>query len=151
MNNFKSTILFLTVLWIGSSLQAQEENLDLVETEIRQITEIEIEAFKTGDCEKATSFMDNNITFYGNGRKVPSKKIIKKFCFGLNRPFEKPSSIETNYYPLSKNSAYVIRTMEFHKDEELYKKEIVTKVWRKGKDGWKIIHLHSTIKLVAEM
>lgn len=151
MNEYlKSTILFFIAIWFGTNLQAQEDNLEIISEEIEQITNIEIEAFKSGDCDKAISFMDENITFYGDGRKAPSKEMIKAFCFRLTRPFEKPSSIDTKYYPLSRNSAYVIRIMEFTKNEKVYKKEIVTKVWKKSDVGWKIMHLHSTIKLMAE-
>ena len=151
MNEYaKTTIIFFMVVWLGTNLQAQEDNLEYVIEEIKRITLVEIEAFKTGDCDKAISFMDENITFYGNGRKAPSKEFIKAFCFRITRPFEKPSSVDTKYYPLSPNSAYVIRTMEFAKDNKVYKKEIVTKVWKKGESGWKIMHLHSTIKQIAE-
>jgi ketosteroid isomerase-like protein len=146
----KTTFFFSMIFWFGTNLQAQENNLEYVTEEIKRITLVEIEAFKIGDCDKAISFMDENITFYGNGRKAPSKEFIKAFCLRLTRPFENPSSVETKYYPLSANSAYVIRTMEFSKDNTVYKKEIVTKVWKKVESGWKIMHLHSTIKHIAE-
>lgn len=146
----KSTIIFFIAMWFGTNLQAQEDNFNLVVEEIKRITQAEIDAFRLGDCDTAVDFMDENITFYGNGRKVPSKEIIKKFCFSLTRPFEKPSSIDTQYYPLTENSAYVVRMMEFAKDDKVYKKEVVTKVWKKGHGGWKIMHLHSTIQAIAE-
>ena len=147
---FKSTILLYMVFCIGMNLRAQDHHLEFVTAEIKQITEIEIEAFKKGDCDKAIDFMDDDITFYGNGRKAPSKEMIKNFCSRLTRPFEKPSSVDTKFYPLTEKSAYVVRTMEFAKNEKVYKKEIVTKVWKKGNNGWKIMHLHSTIKQIAE-
>lgn len=141
----KGIVIFIVFLF-GINLQAQQENLEHITAEIKQLTHIEIEAFKTGDCDRAIAFMDNNITFYGNGRKAASKEKIKAFCFGLARPFEKPSSVNTTYFPLSENSAYVVRTMEFSKNDTVYKKEIVTKIWKKSNGEWKIIHLHSTIK-----
>ena len=68
----------------------------------------------------------------------------------LNRPFEKSSTIETKFYPLDSNSAYVVRIMEFAKNDHLYKREIVTKIWKRTNEKWKIVHLHSTIKLIDE-
>ena len=110
------------------------------------MTQLEIEAFKSGECDKFIDLFDDNITFYADGRKAPNKEMILGFCKRVPRPFEKPSSIEMEYFPLTKNSAFVVRTMEFAKDEKVYKKEFVTKIWVKGSNGWKITHLHSTIK-----
>ena len=147
--HIKTVIILILSLMFGVTIQAQEDKLKLVKMEIERLTEAEIEAFKQGDCDTAVEYMDDNITFYGNGRKIPSKDIIKKFCFGLNRPFEKPESIDTQINPLTERSAYVVRVMEFKKADKIYKKEIVTKVWKKGKYGWKIMHLHSTIKILS--
>ena len=125
---------------------AQNENLGEIKSEIMDMTQLEIEAFKSGECDKFIDLFDDNITFYADGRKAPNKEMILGFCKRVPRPFEKPSSIEMEYFPLTKNSAFVVRTMEFAKDEKVYKKEFVTKIWVKGSNGWKITHLHSTIK-----
>ena len=110
------------------------------------MTDIEINAMKSGDCQTLINLLTDDVTFYLNGRKAPSKEMIFGFCNNVPRPFEQPSNITTDYLPLSQNSAYVVRTMEFSKEEKVYKKEIVTKIWIRGEDGWKMAHLHSTIK-----
>ena len=143
---FKVLVLLILALVVTLKTNAQQENLENIKSEIMEITQMEIEAFKSGECEKFIDLFDDNITFYADGRKAPSKEMILGFCKRVPRPFEKPSSIEMEYFPISKNSAYVVRTMEFTKDEKVYKKEVVTKIWVKGPSGWQITHLHSTIK-----
>ena len=145
-----TTVLLVGILLNGINLHAQQGHLDAVKLELERITELEIEAFKNGDCDTAINFMADNITFYGNGRKVDSKETIRNFCKRLTRPFEKPSSIETKFYPLDSKSAYVVRIMEFAENNKIYKKEIVTKIWKKMNANWKIVHLHSTIKQLNE-
>ncbi|MEP2668687.1 MAG: nuclear transport factor 2 family protein [Cyclobacteriaceae bacterium] len=142
----KVRVLLLLVLSVGTiTLYAQQENLESVKAKIKELSEIEIDAFKNGDCEIMLNLLDDNISFYANGKKA-SKEMVLGFCKGLPRPFEKPSHLDIEYIPISSNSAYVIRIMDFSKDGMVYKKEIVTKIWVKGIDGWKIVHLHSTIK-----
>ncbi|MBW2938063.1 hypothetical protein KXJ69_08090 [Aureisphaera sp. CAU 1614] len=140
-------LVLIATLTTGSisCLSAQENNLKDVESEIIEVSEKEINAFKNGDCETLDGFIDENATLYLNGRKAPNKNILIGFCNQIERPFEKPSFVGMEYLPISDSSAYVIRTMEFSKNEKVYKKEIVTKIWFKGSSGWKIVHLHSTI------
>ena len=145
-HNFRVLALLLLTLLVTLKTNAQNENLGEIKSEIMDMTQLEIEAFKSGECDKFIDLFDDNITFYADGRKAPNKEMILGFCKRVPRPFEKPSSTEMEYFPLTKNSAFVVRTMEFAKDEKVYKKEFVTKIWVKGSNGWKITHLHSTIK-----
>lgn len=125
----KVRVLLLLVLSVGTiTLYAQQENLESVKAKIKELSEIEIDAFKNGDCEIMLNLLDDNISFYANGKKA-SKEIVLGFCKGLTRPFEKPSHLDIEYIPISSNSAYVIRIMDFSKDGMVYKKEIVTKIW----------------------
>ena len=133
---------------MSSCIQVQEENLEDVKSIIIELSEREINAFKSGDCATMINLFADNITFYANGRKAPNKEMILGFCKRIPRPFEEPSYLQTEYIPISNNSAYLIRTMEFSDGEKVNKKEVVTKIWIKGKDGWKISHLHSTIKKI---
>jgi ketosteroid isomerase-like protein len=125
---------------------AQIMELDEVKTQIIEMNDKEMGAFKSGDCKTFIDLIADDATFYLDGRKAPKKEMIFGFCNRVPRPFEKASNVTIDFFPTSKNSAYVIRIMEFSKDEKVYKKEIVTKIWLKGDDGWKISHLHSTIK-----
>lgn len=140
----------LLAIFLNSVLivKAQTNGLEYVKSEIMKLTDIEINAFRAGDCKTMGDLIDDNATFYLDGKKAPSKEMIIGFCNRVQRPFEKPSKVTSDFFPTSNNSAYVVRIMEFTKDGKLYKKEIVTKVWVKGKEGWKISHLHSTIKVL---
>ena len=147
MKNKVNSRVVISILLIGSlfNLNAQENSLDDIKSEITEVSEKEINSFKIGDCQTLSSFIDDNATFYLNGKKVPGKKMLIGFCNSIERPFEQASRVEMKFLPISKNSGYVLRTMEFSKNEHVYKKEMVTKIWIKGLDGWKIVHLHSTI------
>jgi len=144
-NIHKFALLAILVFSTFLNINAQEKNIEDLKSEIIEVSEKEINAFKSGDCQALDGFIDEKATFYMNGRKAPNKQMILGFCRQVQRPFEKPSLTEMEYMPISDNTAYVVRTMEFSKDEKIYKKEIVTKIWVKGTDGWKIMHLHSTI------
>ena len=144
--NYKIIYFLICFLGFVINISAQEETLADVKSQIIELSEIEINAFKNGDCETVINLFADDLTFFANGRKAPSKEMILNFCKRVPRPFEKPTLIETEYIPISVNSAYVIRIMEFSKETKVYKKEIVTKIWVKGINGWKITHLHSTIK-----
>lgn len=108
------------------------------------MNEKEQAAFKTGDCEELLSLMDDAITFFLNGRKVPSKDIFLNFCQKIPRPFAEPTTSDTKIHPLTENSGYVVKTMEFQVEGKVDKKEVVTKIWKKDEGGWKMVHLHST-------
>lgn len=92
--------------------------------------------------------MDENITFYANGRHAPSKEMISMLCQKIPRPFNELGSENLEVYPLTANSGYVVRKLEYDKNDRIKVKEVVTKIWKKSNDQWKIVHLHSTVKEV---
>lgn len=143
------SVFFLTVVFFSAS--AQEENLNAVKTEIIEVSDAETQAFISGDCDKVVSLMDDNITFHANGRKAMSKEEIKSFCNSIPRPFSEPISFDTKFYPLTKNSGYSIRMMELNDEHRGHVKEIVTKVWKKGKEGWRMVHFHNTVKPIDNL
>lgn len=125
----KSKVIFISLLLLGTAttLHGQEGSLESVKMKIKELSEIEIDAFRNGECETMLNLLDDDISFYTNGKKA-SKEMVLGFCKQIPRPFEKPSHLETEYIPISSNSAYVIRIMDFSKDGIVYKKEIVTKM-----------------------
>jgi len=147
MKNTYYGFIVLIILLFGSiiSLNGQDSELELIKNEIMEQSKKEMLAFKDGDCDTLGALFDENASLYLNGRKAPGKMALIKFCENIQRPFEKPSKMDMEYIPINESSAFVIRTMEFSKDGEIYKKEIVTKIWQKKNNCWKIIHLHSTI------
>ena len=143
----KCTLLFYIIFGLSTTGFAQEENLESVRAEIQQMNDKEQDAFINGNCEELMTLMDENITFIINGRKAPSKGFILNMCQKMPRPFGKPALSNTKIYVLTKDSGYVVRMMELAKDDgTIYKKEVITKIWKKTKDGWKMTHLHSTVK-----
>ena len=109
-----------------SSLIAQNSALDKIKEEIVEVSELEIHAFKIGDCQGLAKYIDDEVTLYLNGRKAPNKAMLLNFCNRIERPFEVPSLIDMEYFPIDEETAYVVRTMEFSKSDKVYKKEIVT-------------------------
>ncbi len=142
------TVILFTFFFLSFSLviRSQDFDADKVKLEIQESVMAEQNAFRTGDCDTVLDFMAENITFLANGRKVPSKKMIGKFCTTIPRPFKKATTNEVTIYPLTVNSGYEIRTLEYPKDEHTKMLEYVTKIWRKTAGKWRIIHLHSTVK-----
>jgi len=140
-----------TLLLIGTlcaisifQLSAQSPDLSHVKSALEKLNEGEIEAFKNGDCNQLSEYIDDDVSIFLNGRKGSKKKLIG-FCRMVERPFEKPSHVDMEYIPISAESGYVLRTMEFSKDGVMYKNELVTKLWMKKESGWKIVHIHTTI------
>ena len=145
----KDLTSLLTILLISFSLvesHAQEFDSELVKSEISKATEAEQNAFKSGDCEGVLDLMDDEITFLANGRRIPSKSVIGKFCSSIPRPFKTPILDHQEIYPISESIGYVIRNLEYRVDEKTKVSEYVTKIWKKFDGKWRITHLHSTVK-----
>lgn len=142
------TILLIAMFVVISANTSNAQTTDFIQVkaEIKQAATQEQNAFRNGECEIVLALMDNNITFLANGRRAPSIEMISKFCGTIKRPFKEPilDSIET--YPLTNDSGYSIRTLEYPKSETTKMQEFVTKIWKKIDGQWKIIHLHSTVK-----
>ena len=141
--------LFTTSLVVGLcmavAVQAQDLDLTQAKAAIEAMALKEQQAFKNGDCDTVLSLMEEEITFLANGRRVPSKQVVGKFCNSLKRPFKPAEVDELVIYPLTDHSGYTIRTLEYTVNEKKTK-EFVTKIWRKKEGAWKITHLHSTAK-----
>jgi ketosteroid isomerase-like protein len=150
MKSIITALIGILLILIFSNLaNAQNPDLTDIKSEIREAVDLEQNAFKEGNCKQVLDLMDDEITFLANGRKVNSKKIIGKFCNSIPRPFKKPISDTLIIYPLTNESGYTIRALVYPKDDKTKMQEYVTKIWKKTNGGWKITHLHSTVKEVA--
>ena len=147
-NRIIQSILLLTILFHSTNLFSQNFEANKVKLEIQEAALSEQNAFKNGDCEIVLNHMAEDITFLANGKKVPSKKVVGKFCNSIPRPFKTALIDKLDIYPLTETTAYVIRTLEYLKDEKTKMSEYVTKIWKKTDGEWKITHLHSTVKEV---
>ena len=74
--------------------------------------------------------------------------MVEKFCNSIPSPFKKPIIDRLDIYPLTIDTGYVVRTLEYPNDDTTKMQEYVTKIWRKTNGVWKISHLHSTVKKV---
>lgn len=137
-------LIFFIAFGLGVTGCAQEDQSESVLAEIQQMNEKEQKAFINGDCEELLNLMDDNITFFINGNKAPSKDFIMNMCQKMPRPFNQNGEHDTKFYVLTEDSGFVVKTINFDKDEGNLKNEVVTKIWKKTKDGWKMTHLHST-------
>lgn len=146
----KHNIVTLCILFLGViSLYAQD--LEAIKSEIKEAELKEQNAFKNGNCAKVMKAMEDDITFLANGRRVPSKDMIGKFCKSIPRPFKKPDINKLEAFALSETSGYTIKTLEYPNDENTKIEEFVTKIWRKSNGTWKISHLHSTVKEIPKV
>ncbi len=122
-----------------------------IETQHRQ----EQEAFIKGDCDKVASFYSDEATRYLNGR-LTSPEEGREFCNKIPRPFTRegqPPKITDNFYVLSDNAAHFVRTIDFEptdNESPAFKREVVTKVWEKLNDEWKIVHFHSSVHSILD-
>jgi|GEM_PF-3216457 len=136
----KSKIPFGLILLLLAALAHSSDELLAVAHE-------EQAAFKEGDCDKVQSLMAEDITFYANSRKM-SREQVGKFCRSMKRPFgagRAPISDTITPYKVSETLGYTVREFKFHDEDERVVHEVVTKIWSKGEDGWKMIHFQSTV------
>ncbi len=157
---FCLTILFLlsicTVPALSQTQTLTEEDKAAHRAEIEEQHQQEQKAFIEGDCETVASFYSEEATRYLNGKPIISQEEAKEFCNKIPRPFSAKGArprISDNYYVLSENAAYFIRTIDFepaNEDSPAYKREVVTKVWSRTDSGWKIVHFHSSVHSIVD-
>lgn len=143
----KVLYLIITGLIIYGQGFSQQSYENEVRQEIEEMNRQEQMAFKNGDCEMLVSLMSDDIQFYANGRKAPSKQVIQRFCENIQRPFNDPAEKKVTIHVLSPTSAYLINEMTIPKEDGSVQSEYVTKIWKKESTGWKMTHLHSTVRL----
>lgn len=153
----KTLLLSLLTLLIVpiSALQAQpltDEVRETVLAEIESLHNQEQKAFIEGDCGKVISFYDKNATIYTRGGQMPSLEVFRSFCKQIPRPFDDQGKMDDKFIVLSEKSAYFLRTIDIKSDKEktsAIKREIITKIWGKTPEGWKILHFHSSVHTVS--
>ncbi len=143
----------LTVITLPAMSYAQsltDEIKEAVRAEIGELHQQEQKAFIDGDCETVISFYSDEATIYLAGRKVDLPQLLQ-FCSKIPRPFQRDGAtpgISDNFYVLSENIAHFVRTIDFEPSEDdpsSFKREVITKVWSRTNDEWKIVHFHSSV------
>lgn len=122
---------------------------ETISAEIEAIQNQRNQAFVEGDCERVVELFDERVTFYTRGRHVPSLQAVLNFCRQVERPFSETAVRRTRINVLADNAAYVIQNFEFASDSaeggSVMMHEVITSVWSKGRDGWKVVHFHVSI------
>ncbi len=133
----------LSVVLLLTPITAIAETAD----EILAAVQEEQAAFKDGDCDRVESMISEEVTFYANGRRM-SHAQVGKFCRSIPRPFgagRSPIEDLTTPYVINDELGYTVRDFKWHDKDERVVHEVVTKIWAKGEEGWKIIHFQSTV------
>lgn len=122
---------------------------DTISAEIQALQDQRNQAFVEGDCERVVELFDESVTFYTRGRHVPSLQAVLNFCRQVERPFSEAAVRRTRINALSENAAYIIQNFEFPSDRAdgdiVMMHEVITSIWSKGRDGWKVVHFHVSI------
>jgi hypothetical protein len=107
----------------------------------------EQQAFEEGDCDKVESMLAEDLTFYANGRRM-SRELVGNFCRTIKRPFgagRAPIEDTTTPYLVSERLGYTVRDFRWHDENGRVMREVVTKIWSRGDQGWQIMHFQSTV------
>ena len=129
------------VFSIAAPAFADQTELEAVERELSEMNRLEQEAFVAGDCEEMLDLLADDISFYANGREM-TKRDVGIFCSRIPRPFPATGESRTRVLPISADAGYLIKTITFPDSPKV---EVVTKIWKKGADGWKMVHFQSTV------
>jgi uncharacterized protein (TIGR02246 family) len=142
---------------ISADLHAQvlsDLQRETIRAEIEAIQDQRNKAFVDGDCERVVELFDENVTFYTRGRRVPSLQAVLNFCRQIERPFPETAARRTRINVLSDDAAYIIQNFEFPSDGadgvSVMVHEVITSIWSKGSDGWKIVHFHVSIDPIQD-
>lgn len=134
--------LLLAILILVPCVGAADElGLEATHRELEEMNRLEQRAFIDGDCDALAEFLADDVTFYMNGRKVPKAGVLE-FCEHLPRPFPGSPDENTTFVALAPDAGYVVKVMKFPERGGI---EVVTKIWGKQADGWKIRHFQSTV------
>ena len=138
----KSSISLLScVCLIGAPAFGAPPEFEVAHQELVEMNRLEQAAFVEGECEELLGLLADDISFYANGRKM-TKDAVGVFCERIPRPFPAPGEEQSRVQALSPEAGYVVKTLTFPGTSRV---EVVTKIWRKGSNGWKMRHFQSTV------
>jgi ketosteroid isomerase-like protein len=132
-------------------IQAQglsEARLVKVHTEIEEVEEAFAAALQHGDCQTVASYFDRDFAFFVNGRQIDSHHAVLSSCQRIQRPFPESEFLSDEIHVISDNSAYTLRVIDLQPDKNEAGNteiEVVTRIWLKKGDEWRIKHLHVSI------
>lgn len=150
MKTLLKTLFILAAVTIPfTGISAQELPIEIEETirtEIISANKAERDAFMQGDCEKVGSFFEPDASFEVNGIKSESVNFILDICEEIPRPFEAREFKNVDIFVYSETSAHQIEYSQSEATESSeFQGDLALRVWSKKPEGWKIIHLYSTV------
>ena len=130
----------LLLLSAGQAL-GSDSGMEETRRALEEMNRLEQEAFVEGDCDGLLAMLHEDVSFDVNGRKMP-RAAVGEFCTRIPRPFPGAAEVETSIEPVGAGAGYVVKVMSFPGTPKV---EVVTKIWKRGNDGWKIVHFQSTV------
>lgn len=137
----RAIVLMAAVYAMHTPLAAQDPTLEAAHQELVELNRLEQERFISGDCDGLIELLSEDISFYANGRKL-TRDGVGQLCARMPRPFSKTGEETTQIHMISADGGYVVKVMTFPGSDRI---EVVTKVWRRGASGWRMVHLQSTV------
>lgn len=135
------TLLLMWAFLTGAGAVAAESEFAATHEQLTEMDRLEQEAFVEGNCDELLEHLADDISFYMTGRKV-TKDAVGDFCRRIPRPFPETGEKKTRIEAVSPDAGYVVRTMTFPGTPRV---EVVTKIWRRRAEGWKMVHFQSTV------
>ncbi len=109
--------------------------------ELAAVNEGEQRAFLEGECDALVEMLAEEVTFFINGRQM-TREDVGTFCRHIPRPFSRDGEVDTTIEAVGEDAGYVIKVTTFPGTPKV---KVVTKVWQRGEDGWKMVHFQSTV------
>ncbi len=150
-------IVIAIVAASGCASQARTGSMDDVEATRQAVLdrerEINLIIDRDLDCDAADARIgDREPAFVSNGLVVRTRAELAQLCEGMLAPRSGAEfAIEhLTANVLSNETAYVVRegdyTIRFKDGSSETAYLVMTTIWNRGPDGWKMVHLHESVR-----
>ena len=142
---FGIMVLMVAVLG-GAAVSASglpAETAAAAERQIREALAAEQEAFVGKGCEAALAFFgEREPLFVSSGRTLANKAAVRSACGSRSTTVPRREVQGHQVQVLSPTTGYSVTTYRGGSE----KTQVVTKIWEKGTDGWRIVHAHESAR-----
>jgi ketosteroid isomerase-like protein len=147
-------LIMATVIGMSGTAMHSMNPSDPLQTTVRaELEALEREraaAFVSGECEKVVSFFDPEVVAYINGRRIPSTTAMLEACKRVTRPFPTDDATANQIRVLGDTAAFTLQVFELQPAEDgVMRREVITRLWSKIDERWRIVHLHVSINEVS--
>ena len=146
MKNVRFGMIAVATLVLGLASVSQAESLTpevkaAIGQEIRDSLAAEQKALVSGGCDAAVAFFrEREPLFVANGKAMGTRAALKASCEASVPPRE-GAKRELQHHAvqvLSPTNGYSVTTYRGGNGQA----QVVTKIWEKSSDGWRIVHAH---------